>query len=209
MCQTVRSAGRFPSDERRKALIAARCCGPRTLHTRSAAASRNELATDIAAADPDAYSAKAENDVAAMLDGIEDDADRAALDESMGVEAAAIREMTGGRTMASAESLAAIDAKRQAFKEAGQKWVGTGLYDHFVRGYDDRQCGRPHAHRGATLAGDAYLDGWNTYEASLPPSAKRAALAHAALDRAMSLPPLVAIGPDSTDRTAAFRGGVA
>jgi hypothetical protein len=39
------------ADDRRKALIAARCCGPRTLHTRSADASHNELATGIQAAE--------------------------------------------------------------------------------------------------------------------------------------------------------------
>lgn len=113
VCQTVRSAGRFPSDERRKALIAARCCGPRTLHTRSEAASRNELATGIAASDPSI------GELNSLLLSVMDESD------------------------------------------------------------------------------------------SLPPSAKCAALANAAIDRALSLPPLVAIGPDSTDRTAAFRGGVA
>jgi len=37
--------GTMNADDRRKALIAARCCGPRTLHTRSADASHNALAT--------------------------------------------------------------------------------------------------------------------------------------------------------------------
>lgn len=171
--------------DRMKAIVAARCCGPRTLHTRSADASHNELATDIEAEDPDAYAAKAELEASSMLDGIEEDADRAALDESMGAEAAAIRDMAGGFTMASAASLAATDAKRLAFREAALKWIECGLYDFFVRGYDDRQCGRHHAHVGATVAGDAYRDGWNTYEASLPPSAKCAALAFAAIDRSL------------------------
>ena len=35
--------------DRMKAIVAARCCGPRTLHTRSADAGHNELATDMAA----------------------------------------------------------------------------------------------------------------------------------------------------------------
>lgn len=39
----------FAADERRKLLIAAKCCKPATLHTRSADASHNELATDIEA----------------------------------------------------------------------------------------------------------------------------------------------------------------
>jgi len=184
VCQTVRPS-EFPSQQRLRSLIAAKCCKSATLHTRSADAAHNELATDISAADPDADAAKAEVDVASMLDGIEEDADRAAMDESMGVEAAAIREMAGGRTMASAASLAATDAKRLAFREAALKWIECGLYDFFVRGYDDRQCGRHHAHVGATVAGDAYRDGWNTYEASLPPSAKCAALAFAAIDRSL------------------------
>jgi len=193
------------ADDRRKALIAARCCGPRTLHTRSADASHNELATDISAADPDAYAAKAEVDVASMLDGIEEDADRAAMDESMGVEAAAIREMAGGRTMASAASLAATDAKRLAFREAALKWIECGLYDFFVRGYDDRQCGRHHAHVGATVAGDAYRDGWNTYGATLSPSAACAALAHAAIDRALSRPADQSARTDAATRAAVER----
>lgn len=41
----------FAADERRKLLIAAKCCKPAMLHTRSADASHNELATDMAAED--------------------------------------------------------------------------------------------------------------------------------------------------------------
>lgn len=188
-----------------RSLIAARCCGPATLNRRSDAASLNELATDIEAEDPDAHAAKAELEVSSMLDGIEEDADRAALDESMGAEAAAIRDMAGGFTMASAASLAATDAKRRAFNEASRKWTGIGLYDFFVRGYDDRQCGRHHAHIGATVAGDAYRDGWNTYEASLPPSAACAALAHAAIDRALSRPADQSARTDAATRAAVER----
>lgn len=104
------------ADDRRKALIAARCCGPRTLHTRSADAGHNELATDVAA----------------------------------------LPSVVRGSAVAAAEDV--IDPR------------------------------------------------------DVPPSAKCAALAFAAIDRAMHLPPLVALGPDSTDRTAAFRsaqGGAA
>jgi len=54
--------------------------------------------------------------------------------------------------------------KRQAFLDACAPWTKIGLTDLFIRGYDDRQCGRPRAFDGATVASDAYRAGWNAYE---------------------------------------------
>lgn len=50
--------------------------------------------------------------------------------------------------------------KRQAFLDDCAPYTKVGLTDHFIRGYDDRECGRSHAFVGSTLAGDAYRAGW-------------------------------------------------
>lgn len=49
------------------------------------------------------------------------------------------------------------------------KWGRLGLLKHFIRGYEDRRENARYSldYPGGSLAGDAYLNGWNLCESEV------------------------------------------